>query len=218
MAETVSQESIARLLLTRFLARGFSYPDADLLALLADPATWEQLRAADEALALGIEPLLAEMQSWLEGYDDEEQLRRDLEVEYTHLFIAARPHVPAPPYESAYQGRGLLMGEPVSQVLAAYGEAGLAVHRDYDDLPDHIAAELEFVAYLLQQESETGQTGEWRERRQRFWQEHLLRWGPEFLARVSTAARLPFYRLLADLTGALLRGERGRFPVVAQKS
>ena len=230
MAQAVPEETIARLLLTRFLARGFSYPDADLLALLAEGATWEQLLAVGEVLALDAESSLAELQAWLAGYDDEEQLLLDLEVEHTYLFITARPHAPAPPYESAYHGRGLLMGEPVSQVLAAYREAGLAMHRDYDALPDHVAAELEFVAYLLQQELEAEGTGndpsstsgqgpaatEWREHQQRFWQEHLLRWLPEFLEKVSTGARQPFYRLLTGLAGALLRVEERRLPVTAQ--
>lgn len=223
MVETVSEETVARLLLVRFLARGFSYPDAELLALLGEEITWEQLRAADEALALKAGPTLAEMQARLSGYGgDADRLRLDLEVEYTHLFITARPHVPAPPYESAYQGRGLLMGEPVSQVLEAYREADLAMHRDYDALPDHVAAELEFVGYLLHQEIEAGQAGddlsaaEWRGRQQRFWQEHLLRWGPKFLEKATSAARQPFYRLLAELAGALLCVEEQRFPVTAQ--
>ena len=230
MAKAVPEETIARLLLVRFLAKGFSYPDADLLDLLAEDLTWEQLLAADEVLALDAEAPLAELRGWLAGYEDEERLLLDLGVEHTYLFITTRPHVPAPPYESAYHGRGLLMGEPVSQVLEAYRAAGLAMHRDYDALPDHVTAELEFAAYLLQQELEADQAGddpsstlgqglaatEWREHQRRFWQEHLLHWLPEFLEKVTTGARQPFYRLLADLVKALVGVEERRFPVTAQ--
>ena len=162
MVETVpAQETIARLLLYRFLAKGYSYPEADLLEILSVEVVWEELALAGEVLGLETSPNLVELREWLDGYKgDEERLLLDLQIEHTYLFITARPHVPASPYESAYNGRGYLMGEPVSQVLAAYREAGLAMHKDYDALPDHFAAELEFLSYLIQQELEAVQAGD----------------------------------------------------------
>lgn len=209
---TATEETIARLLLYRFLGQAFAYPDVALSDILADGEAWVQLLAADEALELKATPILVDLQAWLAEYeDDEERLLLDLQVEHTYLFITARPHVPAPPYESAYTGRGFLMGEPVSQVLEAYREAGLAMHRDYDALPDHVAAELEFVSYLVQQETEAGESGEWCDRQHRFLEEHLLRWGTTFLEKVAAGARKPFYRLLADLAGTFFSAEAQRF-------
>ena len=224
MVETVPpQETIARLLLYRFLAKGYSYPEAALLEIFSVEVVWEELALAGEVLGLETSPTLVVLREWLEGYKgDEERLLLDLQIEHTYLFITARPHVPAPPYESAYHGRGYLMGEPVSQVLAAYREAGLAMHKDYDALPDHFSAELEFLSYLIQQELEAVQAGDtasaasWLERQNRFLEEHLLQWGPRFLAKVTAGARKPFYRLMADLAGMVLQPEGQPMPMTTQ--
>lgn len=224
MVETVpAQETIARLLLYRFLAKGYSYPETALLEILSVEVVWEELALAGEVLGLGTSPTLVALREWLEEYKgDEERLLLDLQIEHTYLFITARPHVPAPPYESAYHGRGYLMGEPVSQVLAAYREAGLAMHKDYDALPDHFSAELEFLSYLIQQELDAVQAGDmasaasWLERQNRFLEEHLLQWGPRFLAKVTGGARKPFYRLMAELAGMVLHPEGQRMPMTTQ--
>jgi TorA maturation chaperone TorD len=226
MAEGVpGQEDLARLLFCRFLTNGFNYPEADLLEILSTEVVWEELALADDLLGLEADSALVELREWQDTYEgDRERLLLDLQVEYTYLFITARPHVPAPPYESAYSGRGYLMGEPVSQVLAVYREAGLAMHRDYDALPDHVAAELEFVSYLIQQEVAARESGdatsaeEWRTRQQRFLEGHLLRWGPSFLDRVAAGARKPFYRLLAKVARTLFSVEEQRFAMTSPSS
>lgn len=219
MVEIIAaEERIARLLLYRFLSRGYSYPESTWLDILSGEQVWEEVLAAQEVLDLKARSALIEMRAWTKGYKGkEDQWLLALQVEHTHLFITARPHLPAPPYESAYNGRGYLMGEPVSQVLDAYREAGLAIHREYDALPDHIAAELEFVAYLIQKEAEADQAGdvaaagEWRQRQHRFLEKHLLHWAPQFLEKVMAGARQPFYRLLASLSNAVFSSEARRF-------
>jgi TorA maturation chaperone TorD len=102
------------------------------------------------------------------------------------------------------------MGEPVSQVLQLYREAGLTMNEEFDALPDHIAAELEFMVYLIQQEAEAEDGEGWQERQKRFLAEHLLRWGGEFLEKLQDSARQPFYRYLAPLTEMWLRAEGQR--------
>ena len=224
MVETVpAQETIARLLLYRFLAKGYSYPEAALLEIFSVEVVWEELALAGEVLGLETSPTLVALREWLVEYKgDEERLLLDLQIEHTYLFITARPHVPAPPYESAYHGRGYLMGEPVSQVLAAYREAGLAMHKDYDALPDHFSAELEFLSFLIQQELDAVQAGDtasaasWLERQNRFLEEHLLQWGPRFLEKVTAGARKPFYRLMAGLAGLVLQPEGQPLPMTTQ--
>ncbi|NIV28534.1 MAG: hypothetical protein GWN58_03155, partial [Anaerolineae bacterium] len=118
-----------------------------------------------------------------------------------------------------YSGRGYLMGEPTHQVLEAYREAGLAMHKDYDALPDHFSAELEFLSYLIQQEIEAARADDaasaatWRSRQTSFLEKHLLQWGPLFLAKTAAGGRVPFYRLLADFAGMVLQAEEHRAPM-----
>ncbi|MGQ9593634.1 MAG: TorD/DmsD family molecular chaperone [Anaerolineae bacterium] len=133
-----------------------------------------------------------------------------LQVEYTYLFINAVPHVPAPPYASAYTGQGLLMGEPAEAALVAYRQAGLTLAADYRDLPDHVAAELEFLAWLGEQALAAQEAGDEVLARTRlaqgqaFLEQQVQPWLPRFCQRVEEAARLPFYRELARLASALL--------------
>jgi len=191
----------------RGLARGFSYPDAAWVETLLD-GQWPQ------ALAEVLEPLGVETAEFRRAVGalpaEPAAALRALEVEYTYLFISAVPHVPAPPYASAYTEQGLLMGEPAEAALVAYRQAGLALAEDYRDLPDHVAAELEFLAWLGEQALAAQEAGDEElagtrlAQQQAFLEQQLQLWLPRFCRRVIEAARLPFYRELARLATALL--------------
>jgi len=191
----------------RGLARGFTYPDAGWVATLLDgqwPAALagvlEPLDLAAEGVRQAIETLPEELEMALQA----------LQVEYTYLFINAVPRVPAPPYASAYTAQGLLMGAPAEAALVAYRQAGLALAEDYHDLPDHIAAELEFLVWLgeqalaAQESGDEEQAGLRQAQQQAFLSQQVQPWLPAFCRRVKEAARLPFYRELACLAEPLL--------------
>jgi TorA maturation chaperone TorD len=218
----------ARRILYRFLAQCYTYPEPAFCKILCRGDIWDWVAEAGHRLSRQTDQIIADLQACAAcAPDGDERLHATLEVEYTYLFINAprgraagsQRSVPAPPYESAYTGTGLLMGEPVSQVLAAYRQAGLAIRDDYDALPDHVAAELEFVAYLIRQEAEAArrsvaETAVWQARQGEFLAGHLLCWGPAFLASVQAHARRAFYARVAGLTGALLDAEGRRFGLV----
>ncbi|MFN3763239.1 MAG: molecular chaperone [Anaerolineae bacterium] len=191
----------------RGLARGFTYPDDDWVATLLDGQWPEALAAVLEPLGLSAGEIGQAINALPEG---PEAALQALQVEYTYLFINAVPHVPAPPYASAYAGEGLLMGEPAEAALVAYRRAGLALANDYHDLPDHIAAELEFLAWLgeqavaAQESGDEEQAGQWWTQFRAFLNQQVRPWVPAFCRRVEEAARLPFYRELAHLTALLL--------------
>lgn len=191
----------------RGLARGFTYPDRDWVATLLDRQWPEALAGVLEPLGLsaeGIQQAIAALPQ------EEEAALLALEVEYTYLFINAVPHVPAPPYASAYTGQGLLMGEPAEAALVAYRQAGLTLAEGYRDLPDHVAAELEFLAWLGEQAVAAQESGD-EERaglrlaqQQAFLNQQVRPWLPAFCRRVKKTARLPFYRELARLAELLV--------------
>jgi TorA maturation chaperone TorD len=193
------------------LARGFSYPDGGWVGSLLS-GEWP------DAMAEAIEPWGLSADSLKRAVTDlpseSEAALEALQVEYTYLFINAVPRVPAPPYASAYAGRGLLMAEPAEAALQTYREAGLAMAEDYRDLPDHLAAELEFMAWLGLQAVSAYEKGEkhegnqWEERGKAFLSRQILPWLPEFCHRVEDASRISFYREMARLAAVLL----GEFP------
>ncbi len=217
MVETmVGDTNLARLHIYRLLQMVTTYPDVALLEMLKSDELWESLERAVEILGVGGQDTIQGLDNWIKSYEDDEKLLTDLQIEYTYLFISAIPHVPASPYESAYTDRGLLMGEPVSQALQSYRKAGLDIRLDHDNLPDHIATEIEFMFYLVRQEAtqdnvaDDNVRGTWQEHQKLFLEEHLARWSPLFLSRIVSHARKEFYRLVAQLCEGFLRAETAR--------
>lgn len=192
----------------RGLSRGFSYPDAAWVTTLL---SGEWTGAFQEVLA----PLGASAEELNKAVaalpGEPAKALLVLQVEYTRLFINAVPHVPAPPYASAYSAQGLLMSETVERALQAYQQAGLDLAENFSDLPDHIAAELEFLALLeeraaiAQEKGAREQAQEWDERKDAFLSRQLNPWLPEFGRRVKEAARLSFYPELVNLAGHVLQ-------------
>jgi TorA maturation chaperone TorD len=191
----------------RGLARGFTYPDTGWVAALLDGQWPEALAAVLEPLGLSAEGVRQAIETLPEEL---EMALQALQVEYTYLFINAVPHVPAPPYASAYTGQGLLMGVPAEAALVAYRQAGLTLAADYRDLPDHVAAELEFLAWLgeqalaAQESGDEEQAGWYLAQQKAFLSQQMRPWLPAFCRRVKEVARLPFYRELACLAESLL--------------
>jgi len=140
-----------------------------------------------------------------------------LEVEYTRLFLG--PGLPAvPPYESVYVNReeahvlGLLWSQATFAVRDAYQQAGLTPHPGSEP-PDHLAAELEFIALLSQREAAARAEGDLQEaegiRQQRtsFLANHLRRWAPVVAERVAEQAQHPLYEAAGKLLLAVLAAD-----------
>ncbi|EMA12372.1 TorD/DmsD family molecular chaperone [Haloarcula marismortui] len=167
---------------------GFRSDAAATYAVLAE--CWreptEQLTEAIEAGELA--PVVGDI-----GSADRHRLR----TEYTRLFIGpAGP--PCPPYESVYRDGedpdelGPVKGPATMAVVRWYREFGVQPAAAYSDLPDHIATELEFAAYL----AEAG----FDDQLDQFFEEHLAAWTDEFLRQVEVETREAFYASLATTT------------------
>jgi TorA maturation chaperone TorD len=138
----------------------------------------------------------------------------DLRIDYTRLFL--NPTGPlAAPYESAWiAGRDPMFVEEITQsVLDGYRAGGYEVDAGFQDLPDHIAAELEFLYALIFREARAAASGNEAERaeaidrRRRFIDEHLGRWIGPFAAALRDGGATAYYRVLADLTERFVRSE-----------
>lgn len=128
-----------------------------------------------------------------------------LKSEYHRLF--AGPYkLAAPPYASVYlESDPTIMGPSTVKVLKTYEEAGFSLSLSFKDLPDHITAELEFMALLCEQEGgawqkeDFSQAEELLSREETFLVDHLAQWIPKFSSRVHSSTDSPFYRALASL-------------------
>jgi TorA maturation chaperone TorD len=117
-----------------------------------------------------------------------------------------------PPYESLYTAPRADGGGIVAARLAReYADAGLALAPSLAEPPDAVAVELEFMAFLTEQEAQAWSHGSRDEavqvlaHEQRFLIQHLGRWFPALARRVRTAAPAGFYATVAEATDAFVR-------------
>jgi TorA maturation chaperone TorD len=105
------------------------------------------------------------------------------------------------------------MQDSTMAVLELYEEGGFEMDESFRELPDHIAAELEFLYLLIFQENQARRTGEPEALsatiglRRRFLDQHLGRWVGPFTAAVRAGADSAFYRELAELTDRFVKLE-----------
>jgi TorA maturation chaperone TorD len=143
-------------------------------------------------------------------------IAEDLEtllVDYTRLFLGPTETI-AKPYGSVWlSDEKTLMQDSTMAVLGLYREGGFEIDNEFRDLPDHIAAELEFLYLLIFRENEAHRESgadalqATAELRKRFLSEHLGAWVGSFTAAVSAGAECVFYRELAELTNRFVAME-----------
>ncbi|MGO9963777.1 MAG: molecular chaperone [Acidimicrobiales bacterium] len=129
--------------------------------------------------------------------------------EYERLFVGPG-QVPCPPYESFWREdvpvdiRRTLMGPCTADLKQIYSDLGLRMSSQSVELPDHIAIELEAMAYALSFE-ETALLA------RRIFEDHLARWLPRLCRALAHESVEAFYRDLAVLTLDWLAAIKGHF-------
>jgi TorA maturation chaperone TorD len=167
-------------------------------------------------------PRLRSVLDSLAGMSEEESAR--LEEEYVDLFVLGVSHPPCPLHESAYVDRtGRNSGLVMVAVERAYAAAGTALSPPGGDLPDHAGAELGFLSHLCAQEAQA-----WKARRpaeavgllrsqKQFLDQHLLRWFPMLLRRVSgSVGPTCIYRDIVDAAHAFVVHDRDLIGLLAR--
>jgi TorA maturation chaperone TorD len=199
-----TESKTARAVIYRFLSRCFSHPDRELIELFGSARIQEFLQSW-RYLDLDAEEAVTRITNWLAQYPDCETALLELDKEYTRLFITAYPKAVAPPYSSVYLDKErLVWGQSTAGAAKSYEAAGLGISKDFHDIPDHIAAELEFVSYLILEQqrhngTEADKTQEMASIERKFLKEHLCKWAPLFLGRVGEYSRVAFYSTIARL-------------------
>ena len=138
-------------------------------------------------------------------YDEEELL-----VEYARLLVGPN-ELPAPPYGSVYLEEGRkVMGESTARVMEFYKAEGLSMNEQFQNLPDHITAEMEFMYYLAYHEVEALEKND-REKALYFLnkQEDFLRtyldgWVAPFCEKMRQGTENEFYQALADCVSVFM--------------
>ncbi|CAA7602589.1 Nitrate reductase delta subunit [Acididesulfobacillus acetoxydans] len=167
-------------------------PEVLAVADRLEPGREESARELWHELALPGEDILADLFAALT------RERASLRQEYERLFVGPGP-VPCPPYEAVWHTdrprheEGMVTGEATEEVLRLYASLGLRVRSGASELPDHLAIELEALAYAWKTGASTAEAD-------LLLGAHLACWLPPFCASVIGRTELTFYKSLATLT------------------
>ncbi len=170
--------------------------------------TKETLENWKALLSEDVPDLLLKLKDAMDKIDlHSEQELEDLLWEYTRLFIGPYK-LPCPPWESVYtSGKRLMMQDAYDEVKDLYNEVGLKIDHS-DIMPDHIGAELNFLAVLYEKlNRDSERRSYYRDMAKRFMDEHLMRWIPQFILDMEEATNLIFYKALAQATRDFLMNE-----------
>lgn len=159
---------------------------------------------------------LGGMHAFLADVDDLDRAKSELAIDYCLAFLGygVDPETAdevgrnaAYPYESTYTTTSKsLGGDHCADVTGAYRSFMFAPQKDRIVADDHIACELEFMAFLAASELQAMQDGEpgfaqdLRERELEFIEKHLLSWIDDFKKAVDHFAETRFYAGLLDMT------------------
>ena len=195
---------LARQDLCRFLAACYYQPGPEF----AEEKVFDSMRHA----ARRIHPELAAQVRRL-GEEFTAEGTESLLLDYTRLFLGPS-HAIAKPFGSVWlEDQKILMGNSTMAVLALYEEGGFEMDEQFRELPDHVAAELEFLYLLIYRENYAQRNGEPEalkaamSLKKRFLDEQLGLWIGPFTAAVKAGAQSGFYRQLAELTDRFVKME-----------
>jgi len=172
--------------LFKFLSRCLAFPNEAFI-----PTLREAMEKIDDSRD--------ELPDLVGSFEREET--EPLQAEYTRLFLNGYPRTICPPYESVYLEQRM-HGESTVAVAASYAEWEMSVE---PGLIDHLATELEFLAFLASAESLKNEiSADARKASDAFMQHHLSRWTPQFVADLKAGAKLDAYRMLGEVMERVL--------------
>lgn len=209
MPERDPERGAARQELCRFLAACYYQPGPEF----AEEKVFDSILDA----ATRIAPDLAACARRL-GESFSAEGPENLLVDYARLFVGPGKVI-ASPYGSVWlSAENALMQDSTMAVVELYREGGFEIDEDFRELPDHIAAELEFLYLLIYQENKACRMGERAASKsinglkKRFLDGHLGLWVGPFSEAVKAGAQTGLYRDLAELTARFVKMEAGADP------
>jgi TorA maturation chaperone TorD len=111
----------------------------------------------------------------------------DILHDFDHLFVL--PGGKLPPLESLH----------VSDERTIPADAGLTIDPEFQPVPDHISLEFLFMSYLI----DINRT----DLQERFLEEHIMNWVPDYCELIKKEAKTVFYREIAEIAVDFLESE-----------
>lgn len=200
-----ARTAIARGAVYALLARSLAYPDERQIALLRCELVpvVRAIRTDDPALSAALASALAGADAPLD----------ELRAAYRALFPPAGQSEICM-YESVYRTREIFQeAETLADIAGSYRAHGLVVGGVERERPDHLAVELEFMAFLARKrafalaELGRGRANSCRLAEAAFLRDHLGAWGPLAGEQLAQMATYPFYQATGSLLAVWLRAD-----------
>jgi TorA maturation chaperone TorD len=223
--------TLASEFLYRFLSAAVSDPFLSDARTILDPDSRQLARAAAELLSAEASeapvPLgLGELPpAQLDGAALSSDVPRSLEdwrALHADVFglVLSRE---CPPYETEYcpSAETFFRSQQLADIAGFYQAFGLQTARACPERPDHLALELEFMAFLLQKERlapTAEQASVCADAQRSFFRDHLSWWVPSFVTGLLRKAGTGFYATVAQALAAFLPIERARLGVAAPQA
>ncbi len=193
----------SRMQVYRFLAECYQLPNENLIENL------DYLSDHMSVICNQAASCVYRMKEVIGQLDDLEQLK----IDYAKLFVGPYKLL-APPYGSVYlEGERKVMSDSTLDVKDRYREAGLNVAEDFKEPPDHVAAELEFMYFLIFKEieaithSDVEDIVNYMQEQQSFLENHLGAWMSDFTKNIIANSDSEFYKKLAKSTKIFINQE-----------
>lgn len=185
----------------RLLAACFYQPQRDMF----EEGLLHNLAESLKEFCPGAAHYAEEMIKLLPVYSDAELL-----VDYSRLFVGPSELLAAP-YGSVYLDKERrLMGDSTVAASDFYRSRGLVMDKDFREVPDHVAVELEFMYYLVFKEVEAvvainmTAAAAALESQEIFMSNFLRPWADKFAHKMAEGAETGFYKALAGCFSALV--------------
>lgn len=179
-------ESIIRVYL--FLGLCFSYPQKEFYDVMKGAGGVKELGALIEGLPFKVN---------FKGNPSPSLHHEDFENEYVNTLDMAGSR---PLYESAYTAYrdDMCSRDIYEDILRFYDHFGIKLREKERDYPDHLVAELEFMAFLVQKEADAEKCGKdpnpYRLAQRDFLERHLNKWVYKLNERIQKRLKEPFYK------------------------
>jgi putative dimethyl sulfoxide reductase chaperone len=155
----------------------------------------------DEDLDTGFEKLRAFIEE--NKGRDVAAVQRELNREYTRVFVGPRPPVMA--HESYYREDMDFLGTGKAEVEANYGAAGWNPPEEYPEEGDFVAVELAFLRHLIERQRRGAEEAFGYERV--FLEEHMTRWIDDCAGDIIEYADSEFYEAVGHLLAGVVEFE-----------
>lgn len=250
-SDTSSELDLARECMYRYLAAALAQPDERAWQLLSDRVSQAFVRESSQIVREWVERPDSNYTQfgsrWLNAVSD--RFVAQAEPPIANLeFESVRIHLPesldamqseharvfgmllcsdCAPYETEFvsSSEPFFRAQQMADVAGYFRAFGLTPSRRVNDRPDHVALELEFMAFVLTKKRLAGaiednsiaeRTAICQDAEHSFFTDHLAAWLPVFAVTLRHQAQDGFYVALADFLAAFISAERRLMGVAMQ--